>query len=246
VKCLVLAAGYGTRMASFIGDRPKALVEIGGRTLLDRLLDDVSALGLETTIVTNDRHHTQFAAWQASAAREVTLLNDGSTHAGDRLGAIGDMAFAIRHGALQDDLLVLAADNLLSFSLASLVDSFRTHAELHLAVWHNVDREDQKRRGVVEIEGHRVVAFREKPENPSSAYAAAPIYLLPERLVDEPENYLRGGGNPDAPGHLMEHLVGRFPARAWHIPGQVLDVGNPESYALALEAFSGTGGVEPR
>lgn len=232
-------------MASIIGDRPKALVEIGGRTILDRLLDDVSAMGLEATIVTNDRFHAQFAAWQASGGREVTLLNDGSTHVGDRLGAIGDIAFAIRRGALEDDLLVLAADNLLAFSLGSLLESFATHPELHLAVWRNRDLEDQKRRGVVEIDGDRVVAFREKPARPTSPYAAAPIYLLPERLVAEPENYLRAGGNPDAPGYLMEHLVERVPVRAWHVPGQVLDVGNPDSYARAVEALSSPGMKPP-
>jgi glucose-1-phosphate thymidylyltransferase len=237
VKCLILAAGYGTRMQSVIGDRPKALVDIQGHTVLDRLVADIRDLCPDITLVSNARFHAQFTDWQQQHATGITVLNDGSTHAGNRLGAVGDIAFAIDAAGIDDDLLILAADNLLTFSVEGMISAFRQREAVHLAVWTNPNIEDQRRRGVVTVNAEqRVVSFVEKPTQPGSSLAAAPIYILPRDLLGTPRSYLSAGGNPDAPGHLMAHLVERVPMWAWPIPGEVLDVGNPDSYQQAITA----------
>ncbi len=242
MRCLILAAGYGTRMQRLIGERPKALIDIHGRTILDHLVADVAALGISITLVSNRRFVDQFHGWQAGSGVDVDILDNGSTHVDNRLGAIGDMAFAIEAAGLDDDLLVLAADNLLTFSLSGLLESFHRHGDLHLAVWENPDVDDQKRRGVVTVsKDRRVLSFVEKPSHPESALAAAPIYILPRGHRYAPRDYLDNGGIADAPGHLMAHLVDSVPMRAWPVPGEILDVGNPESYAKALRAMYGSG-----
>ncbi len=234
MRCIVLAAGYGTRMNSIIGDKPKALIEIRGRTILDYLLQDVTALNVDVTLVTNGKFHRQFVEWQQSSEFNIDILNDGSTEAGNRLGAIGDLNFVVKSTPIHDDLLVLAADNLLSFSLAGLLQAFTDNPALYLCVWKNSSLEDQKQRGVVTLDGDRVASFAEKPALPQSLYAAAPIYVIPGALVAEIGRYLDHGGNPDAPGYLMEYLVPRQPCRSWRLPGELIDVGNPESYSRAL------------
>ncbi len=239
MKCLVLAAGYGTRMQNLIGPRPKALIELRGRTLLDRLVTDIRALGMDITLVSNRLYLQQFHDWRSTSNVDVEVLDDGSTHVDNRLGAIGDIAFAIEAMGLADDLLVVAADNLFTFSLAGMMSSFDEHGDVHLAVWENPDPEDQKHRGVVTLGANReVLSFVEKPQRPTSNLAAAPIYILPGELRQAPRRYLDMGGNPDAPGHLIAHLVERVPMRAWQVPGEILDVGNPESYARALSMTS--------
>jgi len=240
MKCLILAAGYGTRMQSIVGDIPKALIPLGGRTILDWLLARLDEVDVECVLVTNEKFHSAFLDWRKVTGRELTILNDGSRHVDERLGAVGDIRFALSYLGMDDDLLVVAADNLFDFSLRSLREAFETDQAVHLAVWHNPDLADQRRRGVVELGEHGwVTSFREKPETPRSHLAAAPLYLLPAELLDEPGRYLAAGGNPDAPGYLMEYLAARHRVRAWHIPGAIVDVGNPQSYAAALRRFGG-------
>lgn len=234
----MLAAGYGTRMRALIGDTPKALVRLGDRTIMDYLYDNLAELGIEIVIVTNDRYRDRFAAWREARGARCTLISDGTTEPDRRLGAIGDLALAIERLDEADDLLVTAADNLIPFPLAALVEEFDRKPGFYIAVWNNDDLTDQVRRGVVEISRGVITRFEEKPQNPSSPIAAAPLYILPRALADEVALYLRSDRNPDAPGYLMAWLVGRHRAYPWSMPEIMLDVGNPDSYRTALARFS--------
>lgn len=241
MKCVVLAAGYGTRLQPAIGDFPKPLVEVGGVTVLDHLLAVVGKVipPLDTTIVCNARYFHHFASWQASSGKEVMLLNDGSTGPEDRLGAIRDVEFAISKTGLDDDVLVLAADNILRFELADFVVARPGEPVCRVAIRHNPDPEDQKRRGVVALGEHdRIVRFDEKPQDPQSQWAAAPIYVFPREVLPLVSEFLTHGGNPDAPGFLLEFLVNKVTVQGWRMPGEILDIGSPESLRLAREALA--------
>lgn len=239
MKCLILAAGYGTRMQGIIGDRPKALVEVAQATLLDHLVTQVNSLGIDITVVSNQRYVDQFERWSHGSAVPIQLLNDGSTAVDNRLGAIGDMAFAIEAASLQDDLLILAADNYLPFSLSGMIELFSRYRQITLAVWKNDSAADQQRRGVVALDNEGCVAgFDEKPSQPASMLAAAPIYILPAPLCHLPQQHLERGGNADAPGNLFAAQVGHYPMRAWMMPDRALDVGNPESYAQVMRMLN--------
>lgn len=230
MKTIVLAAGYGTRLQPVIGDFPKPLVEVGGGTVLDHLMTRLLAIqdADDIVLVSNARYVDHFRDWQARKAPGVTVLDDGSTHNDNRRGAIGDIAFAIGRAALDDDLLIVAADNVLMFGLDDLLDRFQGQPDVWIGVRFNPNRVDQRRRGVVEIDADgRIRSFEEKPTNPRSEWAAAPLYLLPREVAAFVEEYLSAGGNPDAPGFLMEALVTRRVARAWELPGDILDIGSP-------------------
>ena len=184
MKCLILAAGYGTRMQGVIGDRPKALVELMDKTLLDHLVQQIHSLDLDITLVTNQHFFAQFEQWSSTSDVPVQILNDGSTSAEDRLGAVADMAFAIDASAFDDDLLVLAADNYLPFSLKGMIELFHEHRDITLAVWENTSLSDQQRRGVVTLdEAGCVLEFVEKPSKPTSMLAAAPYLCTPCQIL---------------------------------------------------------------
>jgi glucose-1-phosphate thymidylyltransferase len=240
MKCVVLAAGYGTRMQNLLGDVPKALVPLGNQVLLDTLMAQLAPLDLPTYLVSNSRYYDQFLAWQVKSGWPVDILDDGSTEPANRLGAIGDFAFVIKQLNLHDDLLLLAADNLIGFSLLGLLKAFYDRRQAHIAVRENPDREDQKRRGVVTLdENLRVTSFVEKPAEPLSNLAAAPVYLLPASSLSFLDDYLASGFNNDAPGHFMSYLVKRMPVYGWPVPGDIYDVGNPVSYRRLLDSFVG-------
>lgn len=238
MKCLILAAGYGTRMQAVTGDIPKALIRLGDRTILDLLMQRLEPLGLECTLVTNRKYHDQFVRWQRSTDVTMTILDNGTEHVDARFGAVGDICFALETGQLDEDLLIVAADTLFDFPLQGLVQAFQSDRHGVVAVRYNPDLADLRRRGVVEVDDTgRITGFNEKPDQPASHLASTPLYILPRELQNEPARYLAAGGNPDAPGYLIEYLVARHPLNAWQIPGEIRDVGNPDSYSAALAQF---------
>ena len=242
MNVVLLAAGFGTRLAALIGDRPKALIEIGGATLLDHLLTRVRALeGVERVVlVSNARFAGHFEAWQRErAAHDVEVLNDGALDADSRLGAIGDLRFVLEHTGDDSPLLVLGTDNLLGFSLAPMVALARSTGGGVVAVRENPDVADRSRRGNPRLgEDGRVLEFVEKPAAPISPYSAAPLYLFQQGVGARIEAYLADGGDPDAPGHFLAWLHSRMPVYGWAHEGPLLDVGNPESYADAQQRIT--------
>lgn len=246
MRAIILAAGYGTRMRGVIGDAPKALVEVGGRSILDHLLANLAVCCDESDVVlvSNARYLHHFIRWKEECGSRVTVLDDGSTEAGNRRGAVGDIRFAIEQTGLADDVLIVAADNVFVFDFGPLIKAFKQNADAaHVGVWYNPDLEDQKRRGVVKLDdAGRLTGFAEKPEHPESHWAAAPLYLLPRQLIYTVREFIADGGNIDAPGYFVEYLVGRHVVSSWRMPGEIFDVGNPESLVRA-KALLGSGGV---
>lgn len=251
MKAYLLAAGYATRMLPLTRDRPKPLLEVAGRPILSHLLDRVLALeGLsQVIVVANDRFADRFEDWAGAlrAPVPVRVLNDGSRSEADRLGAIGDLAFALSRVPVGDeDWLVAAGDNLLAFDLGALQRAFRTHGHPLLAV-RPVDREAEAREAPgqpsryneVEVDrAGRVLRFREKPVDPDSPLAAIALYLLPPATAARVRQYLDEGGNPDAPGHFIAWLVDRQPVRAEPIPDGWFDIGSLAGLAHAREHFT--------
>ena len=239
MRCLVLAGGYGTRMQGILGERPKALADIQGRCVLDRLLDGLSPLVSQVSLVSNARFYPLFEAWAARSPHSVQLFNNGSTQADNRLGALGDLDLLLSKIGYDAPALVVASDTVIDFSLNGLLQQFQRTGFSQLAVRRNSDPADQRRRGVVQLDAEqRVIAFQEKPEHPESDIAASPIYLLtPEALARLP-SYLAEGRPKDAPGSFIEILCQEQRVEGWWMPGALFDVGNPESYQAAQEGLS--------
>jgi len=171
----------------------------------------------------------------------VRVLDDGTSSPDERLGAVGDLAFALEEMSPEGDVLVLAADTLPGFSLATFVRerTVRTRAELLLVLEEEGDPERLGSRGVVATDGSgRIVDFQEKPDHPASNLTALPIYLFRQGALPRIPEYLATGGSRDAPGHLVAWLVDRIRVEGWHAPGPGrLDVGTPEGLREARGSF---------
>ncbi len=249
MKAIILAAGYATRLYPLTQNFPKPLLKVGGRTILDHLVNQLKNISDidGTYVVTNRRFYGHFADW-ARANRaiktgvETEILDDGTTSNDNRLGAVGDIQFAIEARDITDDVLILAADNILLFSLQKLVNIFKSNPVSHIAVRHNSDYDDRKRRGNVLLdEDNRVVQFIEKPDRPISEWSASPVYIYPASILPRFKEYIANGGNPDAPGHFLEWLHTCETVYAYDIEGGVLDIGNRESLADARAFFQSKG-----
>lgn len=235
MNALVLAAGYATRLRPLTENRAKPLLPVGGRPMIDYLIDAISAVpgvrGIH--VVTNSRFAPHFETW--ADGRGVAVHDDGTTSDEDRLGAIGDLRYVVERAGLEDDLIVVAGDNLFEFSLADEVAFWRAKGERSVVALHDVgDRELASRYGVVALDGEdRVVEFVEKPEDPPSTLAATASYVFSRDHVRLVDTYLAEGNLPDQPGRYVAWLAQREPVYGFRFEGEWLDIGD---YRQLLEA----------
>jgi glucose-1-phosphate thymidylyltransferase len=229
MKAIVLAAGYGTRLRPLTDTLPKELLHVGGRPIIDRILDrvaDVAAVD-EVHVVTNASKIDAFEAW--AAGRDVTLHDDLTTSNDDRLGAIGDVRFVVERAGLgDDDLLVVAGDNLFEFSLAEYVAFWREKGQgSAIAVHELADPSLASLYGVVELDpDDRIVGLEEKPERPRSALVSTATYLFSREHVAALGGYLDAGHPADPPGRFIEWLVEREPVYGFRFSEEWLDIGD--------------------
>jgi glucose-1-phosphate thymidylyltransferase len=243
VKAVILAAGYATRLYPLTRNFPKPLLEVGGKTILDHLLDQIEGIQVIDAIclVTNSRFSGLFSQWARNrpSNKPIAILDDGTNSNQERLGALGDLQFAIQACNLDDDLLVCAADNILRFPLPSFVAAFLAHPVTHLCARVLEDLEARRRTGIVVLApDNRVLEFQEKPQHPKSNWAVPPLYLYPKAVLPRIKEYIAQGHTLDAPGHFIQWLCQHEPVYAHKIEGAVIDIGNRESLAAARKTLA--------
>ena len=239
MRALVLAAGYATRLYPLTLDKPKALLEVGGRPMLDRILERLEAMGVEETIVvTNAKFTPHFEAW-AKDRSHVRVVNDGTTSNEDRLGAIGDIAFVLDEVALDDDLVVVAGDNLFGEDISGFA-AYGQEVDAPVLAIHDVgDLSLMREYNQVETDADgRVTFMEEKPENARTTLAGIALYYYPRHALPLIRQYLAEGNNPDQPGRLPEWLHSRTPVYTWQLPGEWYDIGSAETLQEADTIFS--------
>ncbi len=243
MKVFVLAAGYATRMYPLTRDRPKPLLEVGGRPILDHILDRLRGLErlCEVIVIGNHRFNAHFMRWLEGVEFDVPihLLDDGSTNEDDKLGAIGDIAFALeRHPVAGEPWLVVAGDNLLRFDLSALQQRFEAVGRSML-ILRGVDHDGGPTRyNEVEVDDEGgVLRFREKPPDATSGLSALALYFFRPEVADRVREYLREGNNPDAPGYFIEWLSAREALASAPLPGEWFDIGSLETLAEARARF---------
>jgi len=227
LKALILAAGYATRLQPLTDSIPKMLLPLAGRPMLDYLVDRIREVSEveEIHLVTNERFAEDFRSW---APADVVVHDDGTTSNEDRLGAIGDIAFAIARGGLEGaDLLIVAGDNLIGYSLRDFVDFWRAKGGSAVAVREVENRQLLTQYGVVEVDpDDRVTGLEEKPAEPRSNLAATASYLYRSEHLALLSRYLAEGNPPDAPGNFMVWLHEREPVYAYRFVGEWHDIGD--------------------
>jgi glucose-1-phosphate thymidylyltransferase len=241
MKCVLLAAGYATRLYPLTENTPKALLKLGKKTILDMVVDKIEEVKEidQIYIVTNHKFYISFSDWAQNHGGNIKVLNDFTTSNDNRLGAIGDLKYVIDKESIDDELLVMASDNIFDFSLDEMVKLYREKNADVICV-NKVESESEiKQMGVAQIaEDGKVIGFEEKPENPKSDLGAAPFYLYHRDTVRMIEEYLKEGNNPDAPGNFIPWLAKKKPVYAYVTEKMRIDIGTPETYEAAQKLFS--------
>ena len=240
MKCIVLAAGYATRLYPLTKNFPKPLLEVSGKTILDHLLDDINEKGLvdEFVVVSNHAFYHHFENWAKEKPYKITLLDDGTTSNENRLGAVKDIMFVIEELSLSDDLLVIAGDNLLSFSLGEFLDYFKKMDSTVIMRYFEKDYESLKKRGVIEkLEGDRVLGMVEKSPTPPTNWCVPPFYIYKKDDIHLIKEAIESGVNTDAPGSFTAWLTTKTLVNSWEMTGERYDIGDIKSYEKVKEIF---------
>lgn len=242
MKTIVIAAGYATRLGELTRNYPKPLLEIGRQTILGRLLDDIDKIADidEHIIITNHRFAPIFEKWAGEQhyTKPIRIVDDGTSTNETRLGAVGDLLYAMNQLKLDDDLLVVAADNLLFFSFRDFV-AFAKDKQTSCIMYHEQPSiEKLQRTGVVVLdENNRVLEMAEKPQQPKTHHAVPPFYLYMRKDFDLIRHSLENGCGNDAPGNLAHYLVEHTTMHAWPMTGGRFDIGSLDTYYEACEKF---------
>ncbi len=242
MKCLILAAGYATRLYPLTESFPKPLLKVGEKTILDWLIDDIDTAGAvnEYVVISNHKFAEQFEAWAKAHTQRITVVDDGTESNETRLGAVCDIQYAIDALNLHDNLLVIAGDNVLDFSLTGFIAYALAKGTSCTMRYLETDTKRLHRTGVSEIgEGDRLLSLEEKPENPKSNWATPPFYFYTKEDVALIRAAIEDGCPTDAPGSLAGWLCARRLMYSMLMPGQRYDIGNLEDYTRIRETYHG-------
>jgi glucose-1-phosphate thymidylyltransferase len=239
MKLIILAAGYATRLESLTRNRSKSLLEIGGKKILDRILEKTSSVNQISHIyvVTNAKFFKDFNEWLKSSKfkNKITILNDGTVSNETRLGAIRDIEFAVTKGAIDDDVMVVAGDNLFDFELTRFVEFAKAHPSCLSVALHDIgDINAAKKFGVVAIDkDNKVIDFEEKPPKPKSTLISTGIYYFPKNKLPLIEEYVKMRDKLDAPGYYVRWMASNDKVYGFTFQDDWYDIGNIDSYKKA-------------
>ena len=242
MKNIVIAAGYATRLGELTKNFPKPLLKIGNSTILGRMLDDIDKIDDidEHVIITNHRFAPIFEEWVAGLnyIKPITIVDDGTETNETRLGAVCDLLFAMEKLSIDDDMLVVAADNLLFFSFQEFVDFAKSKQTSCIMCHEQPSIEKLQRTGVVELdENHRVLGMEEKPQEPKSHWAVPPFYIYLKKDLELVRNSVANGCGKDAPGNLAHYMVEHTTMHAWPMSAGRFDIGSLDTYYEAVEKY---------
>jgi glucose-1-phosphate thymidylyltransferase len=225
---------------------PKPLLPVAGKPMIDYVLDNLSTIEGITRVyvVTNAKFAGQFQEWADARSRTeprlaFTIVNDGSTDDTNKLGAIGDLHFVLERERVEDDLIVVAGDNLFSHPLTDFGRYCREKQAPVLAVYDVGNLDEIRKYNAITIDGdRRITFFEEKPQHPSSTITGIALYYYPRHTLPMIRQYVAEGNNPDQPGRLVQWLYPRTPFYTWPVPGLWYDIGSKETLEEANRIFA--------
>jgi glucose-1-phosphate thymidylyltransferase len=245
MKVIILAAGYATRLYPLTLTQPKPLLPVAGKPMIEYVLDNLAPIGGFDCayVVTNSKFARHFQEWAARRAATspfpLKIVDDGTSDEATRRGAIGDMRFVLTSQGVDDDLIVVAGDNLFDRSLEAFGQYARQKQAPVLAVYDVGNLEEIKKYNSITLDAEgRIVFFEEKPKNPTSTLTGIALYYYPRASLPMIERYVAEGNNPDQPGRLVQWMYSRTPFYTWQVPGLWFDIGSKETLEEANRIFA--------
>jgi glucose-1-phosphate thymidylyltransferase len=247
MKLIVLGAGYATRLYPLTLNQPKPLLEVAGKPMMEHVLDNLARVPEidQVVVVTNAKFAGHFERWAEGyrASRQsgidFTTVNDGSTDDSNKLGAIGDLNLVLTRERIDDDIIVVAGDNLFSERLEGFAEFARSKNAPVLAVYDVGSLEEIKKYNSIEVDDEgRITFFEEKPAEPKSTLTGIALYYYPKSALPLIKQYVAEGNNPDQPGRLVQWMYPRTPFYTWRVPGLWYDIGSKEMLEEANRIFA--------
>jgi glucose-1-phosphate thymidylyltransferase len=246
MKVIILAAGYATRLYPLTLTQPKPLLPVAGKPMVEYVLDNLAPIGGidRVYVVTNAKFAGHFQKWSdeyraAKSKLNFTIVNDGSTDDSNKLGAIGDIHFVIEKEKVDDDVIIVAGDNLFSDKLRDFGDFIRQKNAPVLALYDVGNLEEIKKYNSISVDAQgKITFFEEKPKNPTSTLTGIALYFYPRSTLPLIRQYIAEGNNPDQPGRLVQWLYPRTPVYTWRVPGLWYDIGSKETLEEANKIFA--------
>ena len=242
MKCLILAAGYATRLYPLTENFPKPLLEVGGRPILDILIDDIDKSGAvdEYIVISNHKFANCFYDWAKQKKYKITVVDDGTETNETRLGAVCDIEYAVEKLGIDSDALIIAGDNLLDFSLTEFISYADEKKTSCVMRYYEEDEKRLVKSGVAQVNsGDLIVSMEEKPQCPKSNWCCPPFYYYTSNDLKLIKEGIENGCGTDAPGSFIAWLCQRSPVHAMEMPGKRYDIGNLESYKKVNEEYKG-------
>lgn len=242
MKCLILAAGYATRLYPLTENFPKPLLEVQGKTILDWMIDDIDTLGEvdEYIVISNHKYAHHFEEWAARKTQKITVLDDGTSTNETRLGAVRDIQFAIDTLRLDDDMLVIAGDNLLDFSLTKFMRYAKEKNTTCTMRYYEANEQRLLKCGVVTPdENDRILRMTEKSPTPETHWVTPAFYFYKKEDAKRVQTAIDDGCGVDAPGSFIAWLCQKTPVHAMEMPGKRYDIGTIETYREVQENYKG-------
>ena len=242
MKCLILAAGYATRLYPLTENFPKPLLKVGDKTILDWLVDDIDTLGVvdEYVVVSNHKFSHYFEEWAKNKEQKVTVVDDMTSTNETRLGAVKDIKYAIDVLSIDDDMLVIAGDNVLDFSLTRFIDYAEKKNTSCIMRYFEATEKKLQKCGVVSIDENDLITdMEEKTEHPKSNWCCPPFYYYTKKDAKLVKTGIESGCGIDAPGSYIAWLCTQTKVHAMEMPGKRYDIGNLESYENVQKEYKG-------
>ncbi len=242
MKCLILAAGYATRLYPLTENYPKPLLTVGEKTILDWLIDDIDTSKCvdEYIVISNHKFAHYFNDWAKTKAQKVTVVDNGTSSNETRLGAVKDIQFAIDKLGLDDDMLVIAGDNVLDFSLTKFIAYAKKKQTSCIMRYYEADDKKLLKCGVVTIdENEKILNMTEKSPTPATHWCCPPFYYYTKTDAKLVQKGIDSGCGIDAPGSYIAWLCRRTKVHAMEMPGLRYDIGDLESYEKVKAEYHG-------
>lgn len=240
MEAIILAAGYATRLYPLTENKPKPLLEVAGKPIIEHIIAKVEETGARKIhIVTNSKFERHFLEWlgKFDAKTPIGIINDRTSSNDDRLGALGDIHFSIAKKGINDDILVVAGDNLFAFSLKEPFSLFSKRKQAVIVLHDVKDRKLASQYGVVAVENGIITDFEEKPTSPKSTLISTGIYFFPKKTISLIQKYIEQGNNPDKTGNFIEWLHKREKVYAYMTDRKWYDIGSFEQLEKANKEY---------